>query len=55
MKYIKSASFGKINNSLWGCNTQTWIEGEEGKEESKTSNKWPQIRTAPFLVNEPAL
>lgn len=52
MKYIKLASFGKMNNSLWGCNTQTWIGGgEEGKECcSYSSNK-----KAPFLVNEPAL
>lgn len=51
MKYIKLASFGKMNNSLWGCNTQTWIGGgEEGKECcSYSSNK-----KAPFLVNEPA-
>lgn len=55
MKYIRQARFGKINNSLWGSNSQTWIGGEEGKEKSKTSNKWPTIRTAPFLVNEPAM
>lgn len=44
----------KINNSLWGCNTWKWIDGGKGgKEKSKTSNKWPQVRTASFSVNEP--